>query len=148
MSFLGELHEHDQRALRAAGQWQRWRAGATIFREGNPSDTVLVIEIGQVKLVRTHEQGGEELLAVVGKGDLLGELAAIDGKPRMATACAIDDVEAFVIPADAFRTAMVRQPALGAALLSSASQRLRSARWDPLEVSVPDTQRRLARRTV
>lgn len=148
MSFLGTLNEQDQRALRAVGQWRRWRRGATLFFEGDHSDTVLVLEIGRVKLVRTDETGEDDVLAIFGKGDLLGELAALDGKPRSATAVALDDVEAFVIPADAFRAAMVRQPAVASALLSTVSERLRTAGEARVEMARADTQRRVARRLV
>lgn len=139
----------DERApLRAAGQRRRWPKGRTLFCDGDQSDTVLLVERGQVKLSRFDEHGDEDVLAILEPGELLGELAAVDGEPRSATATALDDVEAFVVSADTFREVMAASPEVAAALLRTITFRLRAAGTTRVELARADTVQRVARRIV
>src|SRR5262245_3007054 len=66
---------------------QEFQANSTIFAEGTPGDVMYVVLDGEVELrVR------DEVLEVAGPGDIVGEMALIDVKPRSATARAISDV--------------------------------------------------------
>lgn len=62
-------------------------AGAVVFREGDPPTCAYVIEAGAVA-ISAERNGGSVELAVLGPGDLLGEMAVIDDAPRTATATA------------------------------------------------------------
>jgi diguanylate cyclase len=69
---------------------RRLKAGEWIFREGEPGDCAFVIESGHVEI--THGQdGGSETLAHLGPGEILGEMALIDGRARSASARALSD---------------------------------------------------------
>lgn len=70
--------------------------GQTIFREGDASDAAYAIEQGRVEIV-TAGENGEVLVAELGPGDVLGELALLDGAPRSATARAKTRVTLFRI---------------------------------------------------
>lgn len=60
--------------------------GTVLFREGEAGEKAYYIEEGRVSIVR-----GEETIAVLGTGDIVGEMALIDDRPRTATAvCAAD----------------------------------------------------------
>src|SRR5215471_20151548 len=86
--FASALSDADRSALFARGRRRRYVRHTRVFCEGDPSDFVLVIAEGRVKLAVTTEDGDESLLGVRGPGDLVGELAALDSKSRMATAIA------------------------------------------------------------
>jgi CRP/FNR family transcriptional regulator, cyclic AMP receptor protein len=62
---------------------QDFQAGATIFSEGTPGDVMYVVIEGEVEV----RVGGKKV-AVIGPGDLVGEMALIDSKARSATAVA------------------------------------------------------------
>ena len=65
---------------------QEFQANSTIFAEGTPGDVMYVVLDGEVELrVRS------EVLEVAGPGDIVGEMALIDAKPRSATARAKSD---------------------------------------------------------
>ena len=65
---------------------QEFQANSTIFAEGTPGDVMYVVLDGEVELrVR------DEVLEVAGPGDIVGEMALIDAKPRSATARAKSD---------------------------------------------------------
>lgn len=74
---LGEL-------LRLAKPFVR-EAGDTLFREGDPADGLYVIERGEANVVVSGSSGDRVLLAELGNGAVIGELALIDGATRSAT---------------------------------------------------------------
>lgn len=95
-----------------------------LFREGQRSDSVVLLRSGSVKVSHVTRAGREVLLAVQGAGELLGELGAMDGAPRSATVTAIEDVEAVVVPAAAYREVVAADPDLALRLLQLVIRRL------------------------
>jgi CRP/FNR family transcriptional regulator, cyclic AMP receptor protein len=80
--------EIDRLAARAAER--RFARGRTIFARGEPGSSMLVMAGGRVRVGVTSAEGREVLLAVLGPGEVLGELALLDGGPRSADATALD----------------------------------------------------------
>ena len=119
-----------------------------MFYEGDPSDHVLLITAGQVKISAAQEAGGETVLAVRGPDDLVGELSAIDHEPRSATATAVTAVEAVVVTANAFRAVLSEHPDAALNLLRTVIARLRAADRQRVEFGSQATLARLARRLV
>jgi CRP/FNR family transcriptional regulator, cyclic AMP receptor protein len=75
-----------------------YRAGATIYSQGDRSDTVLYIQQGSVKLSVLSQTGKEAVVGVLGAGDFLGE-GALAGQPvRLATATAVAASSLRIIP--------------------------------------------------
>lgn len=71
--------------------------GKILFRQGEGGDAAYIVTGGAVGLYR-EAQGRKIPLATVRKGELFGEMAVIDGSPRMATAFALEDSTLSVIP--------------------------------------------------
>jgi CRP/FNR family cyclic AMP-dependent transcriptional regulator len=69
------------------------RRGSVVFVENEPGDRVFLILGGKMKISRRSTDGRENLLAVLGPGDIFGELSLFDPGPRTATATALTDVE-------------------------------------------------------
>jgi CRP/FNR family transcriptional regulator, cyclic AMP receptor protein len=86
------------------------------------------------------------ILGLRGPGDVVGELSALDGEPRSATAVAVDDVEAVVAPARLMSTMLERDPGLAGELLRVLAKRLRESDRQRLEFAMLDTLGRVARR--
>ena len=78
-------------ALRSSMVEARISRGDAIFTEGEPGDRMYVILDGKVKLGQTSADGRESLLAVLGPGEVFGELSLFDPGPRTATATAVTD---------------------------------------------------------
>jgi CRP-like cAMP-binding protein len=93
-------------------------------------------------------QGKEVILGFIGPGELLGEVAALDGEPRSATAEAVDPVRAVVVPRAAFERFVASRPDAALALLRSLARRLRAADRQRLEFAAYDVVGRVARRLV
>ncbi|HVL89360.1 MAG TPA: Crp/Fnr family transcriptional regulator [Actinomycetota bacterium] len=144
--FAGALAVPDLEALRAAGRSRRYPAGTTMLLEGDRSANVILIEDGRVKISSFTEDGREIVLAVRVTGDLLGELSVIDGEPLSATASALEDVRATVVPADAFKQYLSTHAPASFALLEIVSRRLRDADRKRIEFGAYDSVGRVARR--
>jgi CRP-like cAMP-binding protein len=127
LPFLHALDAAAQERLRALAMPRRYDADATIFREGDRTDHVVIVTRGRVKIASLRPGVGEVVLAERGPGDLLGELSAIDGKPRSADAVALDEVSALSLPKEDFTTFLRDEPGAALALLETLSFRLRAA---------------------
>ena len=73
--------------LAAQAAVRNCRRGQILFAEGDPGDSLLVVVSGSLKAYTTSEQGDEFLLAVVGPGEVLGELAIADGGVPLGDSC-------------------------------------------------------------
>ena len=140
------LGEDDRRDLAAIGRSRRYPAGRVLFAEGETSDHVVLITSGRVKVFCTTEDGREPLLGVRGEGELVGELAAVDGgeQPRVATVVATEPVTAEEISATAFRDFLATHPAATMELLRMVVARLRSSDRRRVEFGGFETTSRLA----
>lgn len=146
--FLAALTATEVDTLRSRGLSRRFRRGSMLFHEGEVSDRVWVILEGRVKVSHFTEDGKEVVLAVRAPGDLLGDMSAIDGEPRSASASALDPVEALVLPAEEFKVFLQAQPRVALILLENFSRRLRDADRKRIEFAAQDTVGRVAARLV
>lgn len=140
------LSASDLSALRARGRRRTARAGSTIFVEGDDPYDVMIVESGDVKIATVAANGGEVVLDVLGAGELLGELSAIDGIDRSATATAITDVELTTVPVEVFWQFLQDHPMSMGALLAVVVRRLRISNRRQLEFSATDAMGRLCAR--
>ena len=77
-------------------------AGTRLFQYGEPGDKLYIILEGKVRISREVGGMGEEALAVLGPGEVFGEMALLDESPRSADAKAHDGCRLLVITKDAF----------------------------------------------
>jgi CRP/FNR family transcriptional regulator, cyclic AMP receptor protein len=145
-SFLSGLAPEEVEALRSAGTVRRHRRQATLFSEGDRSESVVLLLAGRVKIVSSTADGREVVLGLRGPGDLLGELSAVDGERRSASAIALEPVEALSMARTTFRQLLETRPALSIALLELLAGRLRDADRKRAEYAAHDALGRVARR--
>lgn len=117
--------QHDE--LSHLGRRASYRRGQVLFREGDPAGSVFVVGDGRVKVHATTPAGRDVVLAIKGRGELVGELSAIEGRPRSATATVAHDVTAVVVPAAEFRTFVARHPVAAMDILRRVCAELRTA---------------------
>ena len=121
-------------ALRSEVTRQLYPAGSCLFVEGDRVSSVLVIQRGDLKVCGATGAGREVVFDVLTAGDVVGELAALDGGVRSASAIALSDVDVLSVPASAFRAAAEKEPDLQKALLIEVVRRLRASDRRQLEV--------------
>jgi CRP/FNR family transcriptional regulator, cyclic AMP receptor protein len=133
-------------ALREQGTSRWFKRGTALFSEGDVADRVFLIEQGWVTLRIATPAGGEVILGLWGPGDVVGELSALDSEPRTATALAVDEVEAVVAPAGAWRAMLESDPELAGELLRLLAVRLRDSNRQRVEFAMLDCLGRVALR--
>ncbi len=140
------LHPMDLRFLAEKFHPVRYERGEVIFREGEPAERLFLIDRGRVKLSITAPSGQELLIAVLGRGQLFGELAVIDRGPRAMDARAMEDTRVYWLAADQFWTMLENRPALARRLLELMARRLRRSDQNSQDLVFFDAPTRLARR--
>jgi NTE family protein/lysophospholipid hydrolase len=84
-------------------------AGQSLFHQGDPGDAIYLVLSGRIKLVR-NRTSQPQLLAEMGKGELLGELAILTGEPRSTTAIAVRDSHLARLDKAAFERLVAANP--------------------------------------
>ncbi len=136
----------DLAALRGLGAQRSLPEGSTLFMEGDGPHDVTVVDAGDIKIVTAAPNGQEVVLDVVGPGELLGELSALDGAPRSATAVTLTDCQVTSIPVDRFLAYLQEHPVSMGSLLAVVIRRLRHANARQLEFSTTDALGRVCAR--
>lgn len=106
---------------------RQFRDGEVIFREGDESLAVFRVERGRVRLVKAGGNGGGVMLAVLGRGEMFGEMGILDGVARNASAVAEGDATLTVIPRAAFLDRLQSDSELSLRVMTKLVQRLRAA---------------------
>lgn len=126
-SLIASLSRTSAEALLAAGVAKGYPAGAVLLAEGTTSTHVVVLLDGYAKVTATNTDGGVALLAIRSGGDLVGELAALDGQPRSATVTAASAVQARIISQTDFHHLLSRHPELAEEVSRTVVAKLRWA---------------------
>jgi CRP/FNR family cyclic AMP-dependent transcriptional regulator len=146
--FLRQLGREDAEALLALARRRRVRRSQPILRAGAAGDDVVVVLEGRVKLVAYGVDQREVVLGIRGPGELIGEMAALGGQRRTATAVAMDDVEAGYLAADELRSFLAGHPSVGLVLIRMLVHRLAEADRDRIDLATQDSVGRVAKRLV
>jgi len=101
------------------------RRGEKLFVEGEPGDAVYLLLKGKVKIFRTSPDGRENLLIVMGPGEVFGELSLFDPGPRTATASAVVSSEVASLDHAELTRLLEHRPETAALLLRVLARRLR-----------------------
>jgi CRP/FNR family transcriptional regulator len=99
--------------------------GARVFHEGDESDACYIIRSGEVRVTREHSDGRAIALATLGSGEIVGELAMLDGEVRSASVEALSDIELLAVAARDMRGLLERNPDITAKLVVALTRRVR-----------------------
>lgn len=125
-AFLEKLGDADRQSLLGLGLPRLYQPQEELLGEGAANTFVLVILSGWCTVWRATERG-RHILALRQAGELVGEMAALDGRPRSATVSALDTVRALAVPGDRFRHFMAARPFVTGLVMAQLTERLRSA---------------------
>src|ERR671914_370857 len=150
--FLGELSREQTDALQAVGMPRTYGRHVEILHEGDDAGAVVVLLRGRVKVATISAGGREAIVAVGGPGDLLGELAAIDGGRRSTNVTTLEPVELLLIPRSDFLRLIDERPRMAVVILRMVAGRLGYADAQQAQLAthdvadVPGGDRELGRR--
>ena len=103
-------------------------AGDALVRQGDPGDALFIITSGELDVVYEPPSGGRQLLAHLGAGDCVGEMALLHQRERSATVIARTPARVMRIDARAFEPVLASHPPLRAHLIAYSARRLPSLR--------------------
>ncbi len=119
--------------------------GDVVFAEGQTGDRLFVVEDGKVKLSQTSADGREQVLAVIGPGEMFGELSLFDPGVRTSTATAVTDSVLLGLGQSDLRPWLTGRPEVAEELLRALAQRLRRTNEAMADLVFSDVPGRVAK---
>jgi CRP-like cAMP-binding protein len=119
--------------------------GHTLFKEGAEDDRLFVVLEGKLKLGKSSTDGRENLLSILGPGEMFGELSLFDPQPRTSTATAVTDVRLLALAHEQVMGLVTAHPRVALELLKALAQRLRRSNDTLSDLVFADVPGRVAK---
>ncbi len=123
--LLGHLTPEELDRLLAPARVERVDEGRVLFRKGDAGDRLYVVLSGRISIGTTSEAGKEVVFNVLGRGEVFGEIALLDGKARTADATAMAESHLLVLDRADFMPFLERHPEVAARLIAVLCERVR-----------------------
>ena len=109
-ALFGDLEPETLREVEAAIEWKSLDSGEVLFRQDDtPADSVYFVVVGRLRAV-VENGGGERVVAEIGRGELVGEMALLTERARSATVYAVRDCELARLSRAAFERLVAKYP--------------------------------------
>jgi CRP/FNR family transcriptional regulator, cyclic AMP receptor protein len=119
-------------------------AGAHVITVEEPGDTVYVVLEGSVKVYVTRPDGSEVILAILGAGEIVGEMSIADSLGRSANVITLEETIFLLLDRRSFRASVEELPTMALNLTNILSRRLRLANAHLRSVAARDVPGRVA----
>ena len=119
--------------------------GRILFHEGDPGDALYVVVSGKIKLGRKSPDGRENLLAVLGPGEMFGELTVFDPGRRQTTATAVTRAKLLRLGESELGLWLNKRPEVALGLLRQLARRLRRTSEVAADLVFTDVPGRVAK---
>lgn len=139
-----DLPEAAQAQLGQAMLHQRFQRGEIIRAAGSPVDAVIVVARGQLKIVHTHPAGREQVVRLIGPGELTGELGLLTPATHEGDIIATTLTDACILSRNAVQDVLHQNPDAALRLVAALAQRLAKAEQLIGDLSLRDVGQRLA----
>ncbi|WP_433890580.1 Crp/Fnr family transcriptional regulator [Streptomyces sp. CA-111067] len=146
--FLSSLSGPVREELLSIGSPQKYPPGEKILVEGAPGDYLVLLRTGCVKVTGRLGNGHDALIGIRVGGDVVGEMAVIEGAPRSATVTACEDIDAHVVQGRAMRSFLDKWPEAAIQIARLSNRRERTANSWRIAFSAFPARVRLARALV
>ena len=145
--LLRSLSEEDRRQVLSAARRRRFARREVLFHEGDPGDTLHLIDKGRVAVRITTPLGDAATVGVLGRGDVVGEMAILEeGGRRGATVMALEATETLSIDRSAFLELRRRYPGVDLFMFDVLMANVRRVNVQLMEALFVPVDRRVIRR--
>jgi CRP/FNR family cyclic AMP-dependent transcriptional regulator len=127
IAIFQEMDLGDLAVLNGLMRRQELPAGARLMSSDTPGDSAFVIRQGAVKVHVEHEDGRDVIVAILGPGEIVGEMSVVDREMRSGSVVTLEDSVLFWIDREAFQNCLRTMPRLSINLTEILSRRLRVA---------------------
>jgi CRP-like cAMP-binding protein len=139
------LSDNEREALFARARMQKYTANESIFLMGSPGDRMVAVLHGTIRISVPSADGKEIVLAILGRGEICGEIALLDGKERTADAKAATDCSVVVLERRDVLAFFTQYPDAWTKLIDVLCERLRTADQQMAEFALSPVPVRLAK---
>ncbi len=146
LPLFAHLSNNELEALANDFTVRRFQQGEAIFFEGDSSQALYLIEAGRVRIYVQDENGQETSVIFFSAGDIFGELSAIDGMPRSASARATEETVVYTLNREQLRAHLLASPQLAYNFMQALAVRVRYSTLQVGNLSLHDVPSRLARK--
>ncbi|MHB8792677.1 MAG: Crp/Fnr family transcriptional regulator [Thermoleophilia bacterium] len=123
---------------------RRLKKNTVIFHENDPASAFYLVKSGRVKIYKTGPEGREQVLSILGDGQIFGDVPAFDGGPYPASAATMTDSEIYLIRSEDFQALVRRHPEVALKIIRVLGQRLRQSMELVRDLSFKQVPHRLA----
>jgi CRP/FNR family cyclic AMP-dependent transcriptional regulator len=142
--FFRELEPAALDQLCRYASTRNFKRGATVFAKGDAGNCLFAVASGSVKMSISSVEGRSAILNIIGKGEIFGEIALLDGGPRTTDATAHSNCELVVLDRRDFLPFLRQQPSLSMKFINLLCARLRWSSEQIEHVILQDLPGRLA----
>lgn len=145
VELFKELTEEERANLASLMTETSLKRGESLFHEGDDGDRLYVVTDGKVKLSHTADDGRENLIAVLGPGEIIGELTLFDLGARSSTVTAIAATSLLSLSHKDMMEYLDSHPALAKSMLRELAKRLRNTNQQMADLVFSDVPGRVAK---
>jgi CRP/FNR family cyclic AMP-dependent transcriptional regulator len=145
VSLFSALDDQELSGLASHMRRRTLRKDTIVFHKDQAGDALYLIESGHVRIFLPTEAGGELIVEIARSGDVFGELALLDGRPRSASAETIEDTSLYVLSRDDFQRFVSATPQFATSLIALLSTRIRQVTEYAESMAFLDIHGRVAR---
>jgi CRP-like cAMP-binding protein len=144
-TIFKRLSAEDRQRLAAVAHLRAFEKSATLFSEGDPSESLYTVVTGRVKVTKTTVRGTDVILEIFGPGDPVGAVAVYESRAYPASAIALEPTTCLLIPRQAFFSLLEAHPTMVRGVLGGLTHRLVELTNRLTELSGGRVEARLAR---
>jgi CRP/FNR family cyclic AMP-dependent transcriptional regulator len=122
------------------------RRGQTVFQKGDEGSYMVAVLSGRIRISSNSSEGREVILNIIDSGEVFGEIALLDGKPRSADATALEDASLLIVERRHFWPHLLSSNGLALRVIGVLCERLRDTSEALGNIATLDLQGRLARK--
>ena len=125
-TFFDEFSRHWIEKSREYATEKTLPKGALLFSQGDDSDGLFIIKEGRAKVFISDEHGKEMMIAVLGPGEVVGEIASLDGHVRTASVTTLEPAKILHIKQQDFRSFLAKNHELAFEIIQVLTKRIRN----------------------
>ena len=143
INIFSDLSDKECESLRRLFKPRNYLKNSMIILEEEYGDLVFVVQSGTIKITRVNDEGKEVILALLGPGEIFGELAILDGEARSANALAQENCELLAINKEDFLHILKNNFSVSYNVMCELAKRLRKSDQQIEALSLSDAEHRI-----
>ena len=143
VNIFSDLSDSELKSIQELCKTRKYPKNSMIILEEEMGDVVFIVMSGTVKITRVNDEGKEVILAMLGSGEVFGEMAILDGESRSANALSQENCEVVTINREDFLNLLKTNNKVSLNLMTEFAIRLRKSDQQIEALSLDDAEHRI-----